>query len=60
MHTVCIFAVPLCGSGLGGEGGVNYVRRVHIYFVSHTCSSSSRLPHQKEEGRTLRRADRDP
>lgn len=21
MHTVCIFAVPLCGSGLGGKGG---------------------------------------
>lgn len=42
--------------GIRGEGGVNYVRRVHIYFVPNMCSSSSRLPHQKEEGR----ADGDP
>lgn len=55
-----VFLLCHCVARDWGGGGVNYVRRVHIYFVSNTCSSSSRLRHQKEEGRTLRRADGDP
>lgn len=37
MRIVCIFAVPLCGSGRyicwGGEGGVSYVRRVRMFCI---------------------------